>query len=244
MGAFYESRIVKLISNLEYLIFVSNFSKNLYCERFPEIENKCSTIYNFSVRRKITSNTSYANCYESYYLYFGRINQIKGIFTLVEAFKQIPSKKLIIIGDGPDRDRLENFVNSNGINNISLIRHKTWDELKPYIENSKFTILPSEWYENNPMSIIESYQFGKPVIGSNIGGIPEILSDNITGYLFESGDIGGLVNVLNKANDLTKAEYCNMCEESQKQSDAMFNQSIFYDKIMKVYKQFVHENAF
>ena len=80
--------------------------------------------------------------------------------------------------------------------NIEFLGFKKGDELWNIVKNASFIIIPSEWYENNPLSIIESYAYGKPVIGSRIGGIPEILKHDKTGYLFNHGKEADLKKVL------------------------------------------------
>ena len=69
-----------------------------------------------------------------------------------------------------------------------------WNEIKEIVSKARFTILPSEWYENNPLSIIESLCLGTPVLGANIGGIPELIEENVNGLLFESGNEADLKN--------------------------------------------------
>ena len=97
--------------------------------------------------------------------------------------------KLKIAGKGP----LENIM--TGLpDNIEFVGFKSGDELKELIRRAKFSIYPSEWYENCPFSIIESISFGTPVIGANIGGIPELIDEGKTGLLFEAGNEQDLKN--------------------------------------------------
>lgn len=124
---------------------------------------------------------------DDYILYYGRISEEKGIRTLLKA---MPSDiKLKIAGKGP----LENIM--TGLpDNIEFVGFKSGDELKELIRRAKFSIYPSEWYENCPFSIIESISFGTPVIGANIGGIPELIDEGKTGLLFEAGNEQDLKN--------------------------------------------------
>jgi glycosyltransferase involved in cell wall biosynthesis len=95
---------------------------------------------------------------------------------------------LKIIGDGPLKALLESGVGRGGRTNIRFCGYKTGDELKREIRDAMFTVLPSECYENNPRSVIEAFALGKPVIGSRIGGIPELVRDGETGLTFAPGD--------------------------------------------------------
>lgn len=119
---------------------------------------------------------------EDYVLYFGRYAKEKGIETLLKVCEQLPEIPFIFAGSGP----LEEKVNAvKGIRNVGF---KKGDELRKLIANAGFSIYPSEWYENCPFSIMESQMYGTPVIGADIGGIPELIQTGVNGELFESGD--------------------------------------------------------
>jgi glycosyltransferase involved in cell wall biosynthesis len=120
-------------------------------------------------------------------LYFGRISAEKGILTLMRAVRDL-DVTLKIIGDGPLKTLLESGVGRGGRTNIRFCGYKTGDDLKREIRDAMFTVLPSECYENNPRSVIEAFALGKPVIGSRIGGIPELVRDGETGLTFTPGD--------------------------------------------------------
>lgn len=119
---------------------------------------------------------------ENYVLYFGRISHEKGINTLLNVCSSLNDIKFVFAGSGP----MENELKSVG--NIEYIGFKKGRELNDLISKALFTIYPSEWYENCPLSVIESQALGTPVIGANIGGIPELIKDKNTGLLFESGN--------------------------------------------------------
>jgi len=93
-----------------------------------------------------------------------------------------------IIGEGPLEKDIRTKISAENIRNVKLLGYKRGEDLKMDILKSMFIVLPSEWYENNPRSIIEGFAYGKPVIGSRLGGIPELVRDNETGLTFESGN--------------------------------------------------------
>jgi len=129
-------------------------------------------------------------CYdygEKSLVYFGRLSPEKGLFTLLEAVGGL-DMKLKIIGDGPLRKDLEMLVSQKGLDNVSFLGYKGGEELKGEIQKAVAVVLPSRWYENSPRSIIEAFALGKPVIGSRIGGIPELVRDGETGLTFEPGN--------------------------------------------------------
>jgi len=115
-------------------------------------------------------------------LYFGRFSQEKGIGTLVEVAKELPDIPFVFAGSGPLEHLLE------GIPNIKNVGFQRGEALEMLIREARFTVYPSEWYENCPFSVMESQMYGTPVLGANIGGIPELIRVGETGELFESGN--------------------------------------------------------
>jgi len=155
----------------------SRFLQKLTSSFIPE--NKVHVLPNYS-------SFSYEEEIEKkdYFLYFGRLSQEKGIYTLLHA---IPKKaKIVIAGNGP----LENDVLDASKENpkIQFVGFKKGKELQELISHALCSIYPSEWYENCPLSILESLSLRTPVIGSDIGGIPELIEDEKTGLLFKPGD--------------------------------------------------------
>ena len=164
---------------------------------------------------------------KDYVLYFGRFSKEKGIGTLIDVCKSLPQIPFYFAGVGPlERDL-------NDISNIKNVGFKTGAELEQLIREARFSIYPSEWYENCPFSVMESQMYGTPVIGSDIGGIPELIQVDKTGELFRPGDKEDLKNKIeNLWNDKAKNdEYCRNCREIN-----FDDIDTYYQKIIKVYK--------
>lgn len=123
---------------------------------------------------------------KDYVLYFGRFSKEKGIGTLLKVCRELPEVSFIFAGTGP----LENEI--NGIRNIENAGFQTGEALETLIREARFSIYPSEWYENCPFSVMESQMYGTPVLGAEIGGIPELFEVGKTGELFESGNAAEL----------------------------------------------------
>jgi glycosyltransferase involved in cell wall biosynthesis len=176
------------------------------------------------------------------FVYFGRLTQGKGLKTLLEAANLLRQKskdkkiKVKIIGDGPVKEELQKFARETSIDNVKFLGYLSGKELYQEVKNSIAVLLASEWYENNPMCIIEAFALGKPVIGSRIAGIPEMVKDYETGLTFEP----------KSASDLcSKMEF--MINNSDKTTDMGINARAFvkremnpekhYQKLMEIYKQ-------
>lgn len=119
---------------------------------------------------------------KEYVLYFGRYSEEKGVRTLLYVCKKLPEIPFIFAGKGELKEEI------GGISNIEEVGFKQGEELHTIISQAAFAVYPSEWYENGPFSVMESQALGTPVIGADIGGIPELIISGKTGEVFESGN--------------------------------------------------------
>lgn len=158
---------------------------------------------------------------EDYYCFIGRLSHEKGAKTLIEAANQLPYK-LVIIGGGPLMDELKSVAHTN----IEFVGFKQWDDIKQLVGKASFSVIPSEWYENNPLSVIEAQCLGTPVLGANIGGIPEL-----TDYTFSSGNIADLKTKIEKMWN-SEFDYQQIASDAQHRYDA----ETYYDKLINIYK--------
>lgn len=138
-----------------------------------------------------------------YFVYIGRLSYEKGVATLFDA-AAAAGARLIVVGDGPLRESLSKKAEATDAQ-IEFAGFQSGDKLFDLIKNSRAMVLPSEWYENAPISLLEAYACGKPVIGARIGGIPECISEDETGWLFESGSAEGLSDVLKRVQSMPDA---------------------------------------
>lgn len=162
-------------------------------------------------------------CKKEYVLYFGRYSKEKGIETLIQVCKQLPDIPFVFAGTGPLESELSGIPN---VGNVGFQRGKALEKL---IREARFSIYPSEWYENCPFSVMESQMFGTPVLGADIGGIPELIEAGKTGTLFESGN----------ANDL-KEKIQTLWSDRALTDQYMENcKSIRFDTIEDYYKKLI-----
>jgi glycosyltransferase involved in cell wall biosynthesis len=132
---------------------------------------------------------------DGYGLYLGRLSPEKGLRTLLRAAVRA-KLRLRVVGDGPERASLERDVLEAGWAGITFEGRRAGVELDAALRGASFVVIPSEWYENAPMSVLESMAWGKPVIASQIGGIPELVADQETGLLFEPGNHHALADAM------------------------------------------------
>ena len=136
----------------------------------------------------------------TYYLYFGRLSEEKGIMTLLQAFnKANVQKPLYIVGAGPQETEIRDYIQQNMTGKtVRMLGYKTGNELKQIISSAYCVILPSECCENAPYSIMEAQAMGRPAIVSDNGGLPELVSDGLNGYIFHGSDPNDLCFKLEK----------------------------------------------
>jgi len=225
---FQKERLFHYDDYIEQYIFVSKFYKDLHAEKHDYFGRKGTVLYNFykQVEAKETKH-------EDYFLYYGRIISSKGIGTLIQAVKELPNVKLRIAGTGDMLDDIKRMK----LKNVECLGFIKGEELKDAIKNASFIIVPSEWIENNPMTIIEAYSYGKPVIGSRIGGIPEIINEGNTGYVFNAFDKTDLMKKLIKASKISDEEYTRMSSAAYQFARHNFSDAIHYEKLMNIYNQ-------
>ena len=166
--------------HLDTVICCSRFMKTKL-DTYPVLAGKTVAMHNFMEPVEAKAVTK-----KAYVLYFGRFSQEKGISTLIKVAEELPDVQFIFAGSGP----LENQVNS--VANIKNVGFQSGEALKKLVREAQFTVYPSEWYENCPFSVMESQVYGTPVLGAQIGGIPELIEPGKTGLLFESGNAADL----------------------------------------------------
>jgi glycosyltransferase involved in cell wall biosynthesis len=120
-------------------------------------------------------------------VYFGRLSPIKGLETLVDAVRDLPAK-VKIIGSGELEGHLRARIEKEKLGNVSLPGRLEGKALYDEVGKSLFALVPSECYENSPFAAMEAFALGKPVIGSSLGGIPELIGEDERGLLFKAGD--------------------------------------------------------
>lgn len=171
-------------------------------------------------------------------VYVGRLREMKGVRTLVHASASLPEVPLLIVGTGPDREALERGVDQEGLSHVRFVGFKDGEELHDLIRRSIAVVVPSELYENCPMVVLEAMALGRPVIGSEIGGIPELVTHGEDGLLFDAGDTEGLRARLEWAV-AHRTEAQRMGEAGRRKIEEKFGPDTHYDRLMEIYRAVV-----
>jgi len=229
--------ILDIYNKIDVFISPSIFLKN----KFSAMGFKKEIIYlpNFVDIKKF-EHFKAGGAEENTIVYFGMLLPEKGLWTLLKVAKRLNTNtssavKINIIGDGPLRKQLEERVKSDEINNIRFLGYMKGESLFKEIEKSMAVVLPSEWYENNPLSVIEAFALGKPAIGARIGGIPELIKDGETGFTFESGNVNDMEDkILHLLRNPDESK--RMGKMAKRFVENELSPDKYYEKLIDIYK--------
>lgn len=138
---------------------------------------------------------------DSHVLYYGRLSEEKGIKILFNATVALPTIFFDIVGEGPMREWCDHYVKKHALKNVALHGFKTRQEIRNIATHASCAVLPAIWYENYPLSLLEMAAEGKALIGSQIGGIPEIIEHEVNGLLVPAGNVKALIIAIQKMQD-------------------------------------------
>lgn len=218
-GYYWNSR--KVYSKIDTVIAPSKFIADCLLSN-PIFKDKTVVLNNFTDSHKDLSQQEK----DDYVLYFGRYSKEKGIGTFLEAVDRLPFIKFVFAGNGPlkeEIDKRENAFDKGFLEQEQLIE---------LISKAKFTVIPSECYENCPFSVIESQICATPVLGARIGGIPELIRENETGELFESGNTDELTEKIKSlfTDEVKLKKYSENCKECD-----FITTEKYYEKLIGLY---------
>lgn len=232
-GYYYRTKNI-YTKKIDFIITPSEFYREKMIEDgIPE--NKIKALHNFVELKDYDLEVSD----EGYALYFGRLSKEKGILNLINAFTKLKEGKLYIAGEGPEKETIEKIIKENNLEDrIKLLGFLNADQMKDTIRKCKFVIVPSIWYENCPYSVMETLAIGKPVIGANIGGIPELVKNEQSGLTYKYDNIDDLASKMETLfnNEELVTEYG---VNAKKQANELYGKDIYYKNIMSIYEKLV-----
>lgn len=229
----YLHKYLKSYNLVDSIICPSKFMKNKLLQSGIS-EEKLKYIPNFINPQYYSKSKKYrSNNKEKVILYYGRLSDEKGLMNLMKALKLLKRDvKVKIIGTGPQEEELKLFIKENNINNVEFLGFKSGDKLYTEISKSYCTIIPAIWHEVFGLTIIESFAFGKPVIGANLGGISELITNEENGFVFN--DVIGLVDCINKLLDMEDFKYEKMSANCILDAEK-YSPKVIYNEILNVY---------
>lgn len=169
---------------------------------------------------------------KDYYVFVGRLEEIKGIDILTEAFKTLPDIKLKIVGSGVLEEKVRNRINAENINNIELLGYKSRDDVNKIMKNAKAIIMCSQWYETFGMVIAEAFSCGIPAIVGNIGNIKDMIRQGENGVLFKYDSAESLAD---SVRTFDAERRINMYENSYRFYKDRFRPEDNYIMLKKIY---------
>lgn len=232
MQKHYLHNIAAFMANSDYVrrqYIKAGVDKNKICVMHNYIETVCR-VERWDLER-------------NYYLFFGRISREKGIFTVLKVFEELRHLQLRILGNGELVDEMQNYINGNRMDNVIYLGSKTGEELEKEICQAKWVIVSSEWDEPLPRTILEAYVHGTPVIGTNRGGIPEMIREGKTGFIYEGGNIEALKEAVRKADALSVEEYEQMRNYCQKEVEDYYTKERYMERFNGCLKKILRINA-
>ncbi len=212
-----------IISPSKFLADVLSHNKDL--------TGRIVTLHNFVELPDAANQTTSGSEKRDYVLYFGRYDVEKGIRIILAAARNLPEVDFIFAGKGDFEKEIEELPN------IQNVGFQNKEGIAKLIQNAKFTVFPSICNENCPFSVIESIVNGTPIIGSNIGGVQELIDDGITGMLFEAENTSELTDmILRMWNDNTMVY--KMHENCLKVSNSKRFDTVegYCEKLVEIYR--------
>ena len=227
----YHAKKKTFINKIDRYIALNSFTKSVFVKAGFNSEKIIVKPNSASAQ-----SSSFNENPDNYILFAGRLSQEKGVLTLLKAAAKVPSLPLKILGDGPLENKIKQFISENNLTHVELLGYKPQMEFEKYLANALVTILPSECFENCPLTIINSLYLGTPVIASRTGGIPDFVPEDKAGWLFTPGNAEELTQRL-KWIENNKNKIIEMRPQVREWGVEQFSSETNYKKLMEIYEK-------
>lgn len=174
-----------------------------------------------------------------YAVYVGRLSPEKGIRTLVDAWKNVSTLPLKMIGDGPQYDEIKQLIAVNRLQ-IELVGRKPTAEVLCIVREAALQIVPSEWYEGFPLVVLEAFACGTPVIASRIGSLNEIVEEGVSGSKFTPGDSADLARAVERLV-ADPSRLARMRSSARRTFNRLYTAEQNYQQLMAIYESVLAE---
>jgi glycosyltransferase involved in cell wall biosynthesis len=176
---------------------------------------------------------------DNFFLFAGRIVKEKGVHVLAKAFATMPENKIVIIGEGPELKNLQNEFKN--FSNITFTGRLEKQKVNDYMKRCKAFICPSIWYEGAPLTIIEAFATGTPVIASRLGSMAETITDGFNGLHFTANDENDLCEKISLFIKETETNF-TFYKNARQTYLEKYHEDIHYSAILKIYENVIARN--
>ncbi len=229
-------RKIRTWNMVDRYITLSGFAKNIFIHATLPVDAQKFVIkpnFTFPIEGLISTA-------EDYFIYMGRLTEEKGILNLLEVFSKT-DMRILIIGDGTLKQKVIDAAQKNS--NINYLGFKSRDEIIPLVEKAAALIVPSLWFEGMPMTILEAFSVGTPVIGSDIGALSELIIPNKTGLLFNPQDVDNMLITLQQWKDYSPQEKFNIRQTTKAFYFSNFTPEENKKKLLHIYNEAIQANT-
>ncbi len=171
----------------------------------------------------------------SFYIYAARLEHVKGIFVLLDAFRQLPDEQLIILGTGPDEELVQQYIEKHKMQNVICLGFTPHENTLCFLQQAKALVFPSLWYEGFPMTIVESLSCGTPVIASDTPNLSETIVSGQNGFTFQTGSADALRSTIAQMSHLDVETFHAMKANAMQTFEQKFTEDVVYHKLMEIY---------
>ncbi|MEE4561910.1 glycosyltransferase family 4 protein [Paenibacillus polymyxa] len=216
-------------------IALTEFARDKFAESgipLDRIAVKPNFIHHQTVKAKYDPN-------DRYLLFVGRISAEKGVRNLLQAWSQREDRgglRLVIIGDGPQKAELAAAYLQE---DIQFLGKQDGDTVLDCMSRAMYVMVPSIWYEGFPMTIVESYSVGTPVLCSRIGALEEIVEDGVTGFHFQHDDLENIKTVIRRA--VAYENYAAMRQKVAENYAAHYTEEVNVKQLLAIYSEAMEE---
>ena len=223
---YFYNRFKFYTNNVDKFIAPSYFIKNIMLKSgVPEDKISFIPVY--------IDSSKYTPEVESmpYLVYFGRLTREKGLPVVLEAMSGIRNFRLIIVGDGDERENLERIKKQKKLDNVEFTGKLYGEELSEVVKNARLVVQPSIWFDSSPNAVLEAFSYGKPVIGANIGGIPEYINEGFDGLLYNCNNARELREKIKFL--MNQPKLCqDMGISARQKVETLYNPALHYERLI------------